>query len=162
MRRNSKTKETEVKLPPLNAKAEFSDKTLQKQENNNVAKKVIPKNEAGKNETLNKITSYQEKPHKTVSLPEIAEIEDDGAGRQKPHLEIKDPAAFIESLQLTAEQEDMLQKTLKKHGLKPEIWTNYLETKLNHYSNFNPEWNKKQSDKLDLHIEIAKFEQEYE
>jgi len=144
----------------LNAKAEFSDKTLQKQENDNkiTARKIVNKNEI-KTDSAHKIAGHQEKTQKTVSLPAIPEIDDEAMKLQKQPF---DTAAFIESLKLTSEQEDMLQKTLKKHGLRPEIWTNYLENKLSNYVNFNPEWNKKQSNKLDLHIEIAKFEQEYE
>ncbi len=100
-----------------------------------------------------------------MSLPEIPEeksIQNIQEPKNKSTNDIKDPVGFIDTLQLTAEQEDMLQKTLKKHSLNADIWKTYLENKLNSYNSFGHEVAKKLNNTLDLHIEIAKFEQEYE
>ena len=112
-----------------------------------------------KKQLQKKLSLPQEKPQKIVSLPEISEekASDVTVDTLRP-TSLND----IDSMVLTKEQEEMLQKTLKKHGLKAEVWTSYLETKLNHYSNFNHHWHKKHDNKLDIHLELAKFEKEYE
>ena len=125
--------------------------------------KTPNKAEAVKSDVLKKQGSA-DKSHKVISLPEISEERagEDGMNTRPHSTDTKDTAAFIENMVLTREQDEMLQRTLKKHGLKAEVWTNYLETKLNSYSNFHNEYLKRNTSQLDLHIEIAKFEQEYE
>jgi len=163
----------EVKLPPLNTKLGYNSSSSQKTnaktpkraeevKSNMGMPKTPNKAEAVKSEAMKKQAS--DKSHKVISLPEISEERggEDGMNTRPHSTDTKDTAAFIEGMVLTSEQDEMLQRTLKKHGLKAEVWTNYLETKLNSYSNFHHDYMRKNTSQLDLHIEIAKFEQEYE
>ncbi len=137
-------------------------KKAEEVKSNNGIPKTPSKAEGVKSDLLKKQGS--DKSHKVISLPEISEERtgEDGLNTRPHSTNNLDAANFIENMALTREQDEMLQRTLKKHGLKPEIWTNYLETKLNSYSNFHNDFMKRNTSQLDLHIEIAKFEQEYE
>lgn len=165
----------------MNTKAEFVEGTLKKpspsiiklpkkpEEQKPGESQIKPANkeEVGETQTnmakkhiIKKLGVIQEQPNKIASLPDISEgrASDDTVDSSKPSNSLND----IDSMILTKEQEEMLQKTLKKHGLKAEVWTSYLETKLNNYSNFTHHWHKKNENKLDIHLELAKFEKEYE
>lgn len=172
-------KDNEVKLPPLNTKVEPESEHVKKpsppavkpvkkpedQKPGDTPSKTPAKEDGSsmqeriKKQLQKKLSLPQEKPQKIVSLPEISEerASDVTVDTVRP-TSLND----IDSMVLTKEQEEMLQKTLKKHGLKAEVWTSYLETKLNHYSNFSHHWHKKHDNKLDIHLELAKFEKEYE
>lgn len=172
-------KDTEIKLPPLNTKIEPEGENAKKpsppavkpakktedQKPQETPSKTPAKVDSAsmqdkiKKQLQTKLSLPQEKPQKIVSLPEISEerASDVTVDTLRP-TSLND----IDSMVLTKEQEEMLQKTLKKHGLKAEVWTSYLEKKLNNYSNFTHHWHKKHDNKLDIHLELAKFEKEYE
>ena len=128
-------------------------------------KAPVPVAAAEKREPIRRTPSFLDKSAKACSLPEILEErvgEDDVQKKREKGDTRKDSFALSDSLALTPEQEHMLEQTLKKHGLKADVWTGYLEMKLNNYNQFGHHMRKKDDYKLDLHLEIAKFEQEYE